>query len=612
MLKTNKKDFEILKNIYFNLYGEQKDVDKYFNELVEIIDKAKKNRSNDLKELDKQREVDNTWYMSNKQVGIMLYVDLFKKDLKAVEKKIPYLKELGITYVHLMPILKMPKVNNDGGYAVSSYNEIDTRFGSMKDFEDLTKAFRKNGISVCLDFVINHTSNEHIWAKKAIQGEQKYMDMYYFFDDEGVVREYEKNMIEIFPKVAPGSFTYVDECKKYVMTTFYNYQWDLNYKNPYVFNMIAKEILFLANKGVEILRLDAIPYIWKKMGTLCRGLEEVHSIIKMFKIIVKNTTPALIFKGEAIVEPSEILLYFGGEDGNGCDTMYNAELMTLLWNSLATKNTTLLRRVIESNPKIPSDRTWINYVRCHDDIGWGFNEGLVREIGEDPFLHKQFLINFYNGNFDGSYAKGELYEFDEKTLDARTSGTLASLCGLEKAIDEKDEYQAELAVKRILMMHSVIFSFSGIPVIYSGDEIATLNDYSYKEVEGKSHDSRWLHRVKMEWDFDKLHDSQKVVYEKLKKLIFVRKENEVFTSNVVVNAFDTYNKHVLGLHKTVNNEKLVLLTNFTQNEQIVSKESLRNIYFGGEFTDLIQGKKVNLSENIILGPYEFLWLIKRG
>ncbi len=604
----NKKDFETLRNIYFDLYGSCENSEDNFNELIEIVSEAKKNRSSDLKNLDKKRIDNPTWYMNNEQVGMMLYVDLFNGNLKGVKEKIPYLKELGITYVHLMPILKMPKDNNDGGYAVSSYREIDNRFGTMDDFEELAMEFRKNGMSICLDFVINHTSNEHEWAKKAINGEEKYMKMYYMYDDKNVVDEYEKEMIEIFPKVAPGSFTYVEECKKYVMTTFYNYQWDLNYKNPYVFNMITKEILFLANKGVEILRLDAIPYIWKEIGTLCRGLEEVHKLIKMFKIIVKNTTPSMVFKGEAIVEPSEILLYFGGDDDNGCDTMYNAELMTLLWNGLATQNTTLLRRAIESNPTIPDNKTWINYVRCHDDIGWGFNETLVREIGEDPFAHKQFLINFYKGNLPYSFAKGELYEFDEKTLDARTSGTLASLCGLEKALEEKDNYQKELAVKRILMLHSVIFSFSGIPVIYSGDEIATLNDYNYKKVSNKAHDSRWLHRVEMNWDFENLEESQKFIFNKLKDMIFTRKANNIFNAEIKINTFNTDNKSVLGLYKSYRDEKLLVLTNFSKTEQVIKRETLSNIYFGGEFEDLLQGKRVNLQNDIIIGPYEYLWL----
>ncbi len=602
----NKSEFELLHEIYFNLYENCEDVEKNFKQLTKIIEEASKTRSKELKKLDEKRCENKNWYMSNKQVGIMLYVDLFNDDIKGVIEKIPYLKELGITYVHLMPILKMPKVNNDGGYAVSSYNEIDERFGTMKDFENLTKNFRENDISVCLDFVINHTSNEHKWALKAAKGEKKYMDMYYMYDNENIVHEYEKTMIEIFPKVAPGCFTYNEQCKKYIMTTFYNYQWDLNYKNPYVFNMIVKEILFLANKGVDILRLDAIPYIWKEIGTLCRGLPNVHKLIKMFKIIIKNTAPSMIFKGEAIVEPSEILLYFGDE--NGCDTMYNAELMTLLWNGLATQNTTLIKRVIETNPQIPVNKTWINYIRCHDDIGWGFNENLVRELGEDPFKHKQFLINFYKGNLPYSFAKGELYEFDEKTLDARTSGTLASLCGLEKALMEKDDYQKELSVKRILMLNSVIFSFTGIPVIYSGDEIALLNDYSYKDVSGKSNDSRWLHRVPMNWHFESLEDTQKIVLNKMRKIIKARKENEIFRGDIALNTVDTYNKHVLGLYKNYNNEKLLLLTNFTKNEQIVTKEAVQSIYFGETYTDLIQGKKVDLSKDILLAPYEYLWL----
>ncbi len=597
-----------IKNLYYKLYGNHKGVDKYYNEFLSIINEMYLKRSTELKELDKKRYMDCSWYMNNNMVGMMLYVDLFNKDLSGLKEKINYLKDLGITYVHLMPLLKMPKDNNDGGYAVSSYTNIDNKFGDMADFEEITSLFRKNGISTCIDFVINHTSNEHTWAEKAKKGENKYMDMYFMFDDKATTEEYEKTMIEVFPKVSPGNFTWSEECNKYVLTTFYNFQWDLNFKNPFVLNKIIEKILFLANKGVEILRLDAIPYIWKELGTNCRGLSPVHDIVQIYKLVVESITPSMIFKGEAIVEPDEILSYFGGIEGKECTTMYNASLMTLLWNSLATKNTLLLKNSLSKNPELSEKSLWINYVRCHDDIGWGFDEVEVRNLGEDPFLHKQFLINFYNGNYPNSFAKGELYEFDEKTMDARTSGTLASLCGLEKGIIELDEYQQELAVKRILLLHSVIFSYSGIPVIYSGDEIAQLNDYTYKENPSKAHDSRWLHRPKMNWDFDNLHYTQKTVFNKLSKLIKVRKQYEIFNSNIKSNIFDTRNKNILGFSKDNKKEKAILLFNFNNYEEVIPCETFEHQGLFGIYKDLNQGKKVDVNNNVVLGPYEYLWL----
>ncbi len=597
-----------IKKLYYKLYDNKKDVDKYYNEFLNIVNEMYLKRSNELKNMDKERDGDCTWYMTNNMVGMMLYVDLFNKNLKGLKEKIEYLKNLGITYVHLMPLLKMPKDNNDGGYAVSSYTNIDNKFGDMEEFEEITSLFRKEGISTCIDFVINHTSNEHTWAKKAQKGEKKYMDMYFMFDDKSTTEKYEQTMIEVFPKVSPGNFTWCEECNKYVLTTFYNFQWDLNFSNPFVLNKIIEKILFLANKGVEILRLDAIPYIWKELGTTCRGLSQVHDIVRIYKLVVESVTPSMIFKGEAIVEPNQILSYFGGAEGKECTTMYNASLMTLLWNSLATKNTQLLENSLRKNPELPEKSLWINYVRCHDDIGWGFDEIEVRNLGEDPFLHKQFLINFYNSNYPNSFAKGELYEFDEKTLDARTSGTLASLCGLEKGILELDEYQQELAVKRILLLHSVILSYSGIPVIYSGDEIAQLNDYSYKENPSKANDSRWLHRPMMTWDFNSLHHTQKTVFNKLCKLIKARKEFEIFNSNIKSNFFDTRNRSVLGFTKNNKKDNAILLFNFNNFEEVIPCEAFKEHCLFGMYQDLNQGKKVNVNNNVVLGPYEYLWL----
>jgi len=358
-----------LENSYYELYGTN-DIIKYrWKQLLSIMEHAKNTRSSALKQADKQG---NSWYQSEKMVGMMLYVDKFSENLVEFEKRIDYLAELGITYVHFMPLLKSREGNNDGGYAVSDYLKVDDKFGTMEQLERVMKLLKEKGIRTCIDFVLNHTAKEHIWVKKFKEGEPDYNDMYFMFDNDTIPKEYEKNMTEIFPEVAPGNFTYYPDINKYVMTRFYEFQWDLNYHNPQVFNKIVEVMLTLANKGVDIFRLDAIPYMWKELGTNCMNLPNVHKLIGMMYHIVQQICPSVIFLGEAIVEPYEIVKYFGNNQWKECNVMYNASFMVLLWNSMATRNVQLMERSLSIDYGIPADGTWINYVRCHDDIGWGF------------------------------------------------------------------------------------------------------------------------------------------------------------------------------------------------------------------------------------------------
>lgn len=605
---------ELLNN-YKSLYGNDERFEEKFTSLIESMEKAFINRKPSLRTLDIQRENDSSWFLSQKQVGYMLYLDLFCKDLKGLRSKINYLKELKITYLHIMPLLKMPKEHNDGGYAVSSYEEIDNRFGNMDEFEKILDMFRDAGISVCLDFVINHTSKEHKWALKAKKGISEYENMYFIYDTDEIPNEFEKTVPEVFPKVSPGNFTYYADMDKYVMTSFYEFQWDLNYHNPVVFNEIAKSILNLANRGVEIFRLDAIPFMWKELGTTCRNLPEIHTLVETYKLIAKIVCPGVIFKGEAIVAPDEILSYFGGLEGKECNTMYNASFMVLLWNSIATKDTGVMIETLKQSPTIPKEATWINYIRCHDDIGWGFEENILKQFNFDPFSHKQFMINFFRGDFYGSFAKGELYEFDETTLDARNSGTLASLCGLEKALLNKDKYQQELAEKRIAMLHKIILAYSGIPVLYSGDELAQLNDWNYLNIKNKCGDSRWLHRPSFNWEKAKNRNNLGTIagrtFTEIKNAIDTRGKHNIFRSDILSTPFYTSEKSIFSFKKRSHNEELLVLSNFSENPVYVKTQELFKEGFFEQLTDLLQGKVVDLTEEkILVGPYECLWLYK--
>lgn len=596
------------KQNYYDIYEKNENTDLRYNQLLDIIQKAKTDRPLWLVEQDKSG---NDWYLSEKMVGMMLYVDRFCNDLYEMEKKIDYFVELGITYVHFMPLLKSREGNNDGGYAVSDYLNVEPRLGNMKQLQKVVKMFKQKGIRTCIDFVLNHTAKEHIWAQECKKGNKDFENMYFMFDDDTIPKEYEKTMTEIFPEVAPKNFTYYDDIKKYVMTRFYEFQWDLNYANPQVFNKIVEVLLTLANKGIDIFRLDAIPYMWKEVGTNCMNHTNVHKLLKMMYSIIQDVCPSVVFLGEAIIEPKEIVKYFGDAEQKECNVMYNASLMVLLWNSIATRDVRLMERSLSKKYDVPKDAVWINYARCHDDIGWGFEQDILRQIGFDPEAHKQFMIQFMLGKYPGSFSIGELYEFNPVTLDARNSGTFASMCGLEQALNEKHQYKIELAIKRILLLNSIIISYTGIPLLYSGDEIGQLNDWSYKTHKDIAGDSRWLHRGNMNWKaaenrFDISTIESKIFYG-IKKMIDIRKNCAFFRSDIQSIPIDMGNKAVFGFHKE---DKMIMLANFSEQEQWV--DTYRFNWFGlkEELTDAITARKVNLNDNqILLGPYEYLWLM---
>lgn len=594
------------KEYYYQFYGDRDDVDQKYHELMEIIAEAKKTRSPELKKQDKKG---NKWYFSQNNVGIMLYVDKFSKNLKGFEKRIDYLVDLGVTYVHFMPLLKSREGNNDGGYAVADYLDVDSKFGTMKQFEKVIALLKEKGIRTCIDFVLNHTAKEHIWAKKFIAGDPEYDDMYIAFDNKEICDQYEATLTEIFPEVAPKNFTYYPEINKYVMTRFYEFQWDLNYASPQVFNEIAKVLVTLANKGIDIFRMDAIPYMWKKLHTSSMNLPEVHTLLRMYEMIAEEVCPSVIFLGEAIVEPHEIVKYFGSKEEKECQVMYNASMMVLLWNSLATKDVRLMSKSLLKDYGTPEDGVWINYARCHDDIGWGFEKEIISELGFDPEMHKQFIIQYMLGTYPGSYAIGELYEFNPVTLDARNSGTMASLCGLEQAIIEKDHYKLELAIKRILLLNAIMISYSGIPLLYSGDEIGLMNYWKYKEDPDIAGDSRWLHRPPFDWKkAAKRHDvgtNEGKIFTAIQQMIKVRKKYKEFHSLLHSYPIELSNQTVFAFHKE---GKMLVLANFSQIEQKIDGQELSWFGLPEEMHDMLQGKKVSLHGPIVLGPYEYLWL----
>ncbi len=599
--------FARLFGLLLQLYGDRYDFFYHLEELLALALQSWTERPDDLQALDTAREADPCWYQSNQMLGGVCYVDLYAGSLAAIREKILYMKELGLNYLHLMPLFRCPAGENDGGYAISSYREVDPSLGTMEELRRLASDLRHEGISLVLDLVFNHTSNQHEWAQRARAGETEYQDYYLTFPDRTAPAAYEAHLREIFPDSRTGAFTFLPELRRWVWTTFHSYQWDLNYANPAVFRRMAGEMLFLANVGVEVLRLDAVAFTWKKMGTSCENLPEAHTIVRAFNAVARIAAPALLFKSEAIVHPDDVARYISPEE---CQLSYNPLLMALLWNSLATRETRLLHQALHNRFQIPSGCAWVNYIRCHDDIGWTFSDEDAAQLGINGYDHRQFLNAFYTGRFDGSFARGLPFQENPRTGDARISGTAASLAGLEKALHEETAAEVELAIRRLVLVYGVILTIGGIPLIYLGDEVGTLNDYSFRNDPAKANDSRWAHRPVTDWQkMARRHDETKVegrLYERLRRLIEVRKSHGAFLGTQM-QVMKIPNDHLLGYVRQGEGERILILANFSETPQSFAGNLLRLYGASYTMTDLLTGRQV-AAQDMTLGPYDFLCL----
>ncbi len=571
------------------LYMELYDNSAMYEELCSNLRLFYRERKKELKDSDAKRERDPDWYRRNDMLGMMFYIDNFAGNLDGVREKLDYLEECGVNYIHLMPFLKSPKGRSDGGYAVSDFREVEESLGSMEELEELTDTCRKRKISVCMDFVMNHTSEDHEWAKRARAGEQEYRDRYFFFDNADIPEQYERTVPQVFPTTAPGNFTYYPELESYVMTTFHPYQWDLNYRNPRVFNEMMYNFLFLANRGIDVVRIDAVPYIWKELGTNCRNLPQVHTIVRMMRIISEIVCPGVLLLGEVVMEPEKVAPYFGTPEKPECHMLYNVTTMATTWHTVATRDARLLRKQLDTVASLPKSYTFLNYLRCHDDIGWGLDYGFLSQQGIDERAHKQYLNDYFLGLAGYSNSRGELYNFDPVTGDARFCGTTASMCGIEKALKEGDEAALEKAVRFTVTLHAFMFMQSGIPVLYSGDEIAQLNDYSYKEDPDKADDSRYIHRGKLDWErAANCHDTKTVegqVFTRLRQLENIRRREKVFVANAELRTLETWEQSVLCVERSFEGEKILGIFNFSEYD----KTAWINVR-DGNYEDLISGR----------------------
>jgi amylosucrase len=583
--------------LFAELYGQREDCLDQLAALLALAARSWHERPGDLKALDAAREAQPTWFLSNRMLGGVCYVDRYARDLEGVRARIPYFRELGLTYLHLMPLFLAPERNSDGGYAVSSYREVNPALGSMAQLRDLAKDLREAGISLVVDFIFNHTSNEHAWARRAAEGDPEYEGYYWIFPDRTMPDLYERTTREIFPDDHPGSFVQLPD-GRWIWSTFYSFQWDLNYANPAVFRAMAGEMLFLANVGVEILRMDAVAFIWKQVGTACESLPQAHMLLQAFNEVCRIAAPSVLFKSEAIVHPDEVVQYI---DPGECQLSYNPLQMALTWEALATRKATLLGQALERRHRIPGGCAWVNYVRSHDDIGWTFADEDAAELGIDGYDHRRFLNAFYVGRFPGSFARGVPFQENPRTGDARVSGTTASLAGLETGEPR--------AAQRILLAHSIALSTGGIPLLYLGDEVGQLNDYGYLADPDHAGDSRWVHRPPFPYDrYAERNDPDTdagTIYRGMRRLITVRRETEELAGGALV-GFHTHNEHVLGYQRPGPASRVLVLANLSEEPQTVPAEAFAALPGGA--VDLITETEVPLWTDLELEPLQFVWL----
>ena len=614
LTRLDQLSFDILEPLG-HVYGAVTDPGQLATELaLDALDAAaKRPRTQTL--LDRRREIDPAWFQRSRMIGYVCYADRFAGSLSGVRQHLDYLAELGVTYLHLMPLLRPREGENDGGYAVADYGAVDPRVGTMADLQALAGDLHERGMALCIDLVLNHTAREHEWAQNALAGEPGYREMYLIYPDRTEPDRYERTLPEVFPDHAPGSFTEVPGLG-WVWTTFHDYQWDLNYANPAVFRAMLGTMLALANRGIDVLRLDATPFLWKRMGTDCQNQPEAHQIVQAFRALTRLAVPGLVLKAEAIVSPEMLVQYLGGHDRfrPECDLAYDNQLMVMLWSALATRDVRLAEAALSRRRPAPIPTSWVTYIRCHDDIGWAVSDADAGAAGLSGAAHRRFLSDFYGAGFPGSFARGALFQDNPATGDARISGMAASLCGIEAALDAGDPGALAAAIRRLESMYAVAFSFGGIPLIYMGDEVALRNDAGWAEDPAHAHDNRWMHRPLMNWDTAaRRHDPGSLegrVFAAIRGLADARRSLLALRSGGRTELLPTENRSVLAYRRAhPRSAPFLALTNFSDVTQwvdagIIARAGLSEAVHVHSST----GQLTTGSGRIDLSPWSFVWL----
>ena len=610
----------MIHRLFAEIYAAHPEAESQFFQLIQSLIQGYLAREKGLQKRDEEKAKTGIWFLSNGLAGMSLYVDRFAGNLKSMPEKLDYLADLGVNFLHVMPIFESPQGESDGGYAVSDFRKVDARFGTLDDLISLRKKMHSQGMYLMLDIVLNHTSHHHEWARKAKTGDKFYQDFFYTYDNRRIPNEFDATMPDIFPESAPGNFTWNEEMGKWVMTVFHSYQWDLNYTNPIVFREMLENILFYGNLGVDLLRIDAPAFIWKKTGTSSQNLPEAHTLLRLIKQCVQVATPGMALLGEAIVAPKEIMKYFGTGEviAQECDFAYNATQMALQWDMLASGETQIMLNAQHEILKKPYGTSWITYTRCHDDIGLGYDDYMIAQAGKDPYQHRRFLKEYYS--FSGeqwmSPARGALFSSNPKTGDARISGTLASLCGLEKALIENNPQGIDQSIQKILLMQAHSIFLGGLPMLFYGDEVGYTNDYSYQNDPGKSYDNRWMHRPIIDWEKVGKAKAEGTIenriFSALKKMLRIRKQRDLFSDLSNITWLSPHNIHIAGFVRRKGNERMYCLYNFSDQASYLTWYAFREQGEGAEvLVDLWTDTEYRIGpdhEYLILEPHGFVIL----
>ena len=586
-----------------------------FERLTTLMRSALAARSTDLKVLDEARLLSPDWLQRPDAVGYVCYADRFAGSLAGVAERIDHLKSLGVNYLHLMPLLRPREGDSDGGYAVADYRQVDPRLGTMDDLAALAGTLRGEGISLVVDLVLNHVAREHEWARRARAGEQKYRDYFHIFADRTMPDAYEQTLPEVFPDFAPGNFTWDDEAQGWVWTTFNSFQWDLNWANPDVFAEFADIVLFLANNGVEVFRLDAIAFTWKVLGTDCQNEPPVHELTQALRAVLRIVAPACAVKAEAIVGPQDLIAYLGqGKHfGKVSDLAYHNSLMVQLWGALASRHTRLFEVALSNFPAKPASTTWATYARCHDDIGWAISDADARDAYLEGHTHRAFLAEFYAGLYPGSFARGLVFQHNPVTNDRRISGSMASLAGLEAALATGDGGQLSDAIARVNLLHTAILGFGGVPLLYMGDEIGRLNDYGYADDPEHAADNRWVHRPRMDWDAVAASEADPSIpggriLSGLRHTIGVRRRLPQLHASIESRVLPSPDSRVLLLTRDHPEGMLIEAYNFSEDVVELPTYVLRD-RLGDIAIEQISGYDYSLAPATLrIRPYQPLWL----
>ena len=600
------QELPVLRDRLSRLYGCTENFSDWLNHVVAQTVQLALARPNDLWTLDIQRASQPNWHL-NGSLGYCAYTDKFAGNLSGVRQRIAHLQDLGVTYLHLLPFLKPGTPPNDGGFAVASYDEVDPALGNNQDLQQLTQALRAAGISLCSDFVLNHVSHEHAWAVKARSGDVHYQSYFHWAHSPQEVASHEKNLIQIFPNTAPGNFTFIPEVNAWAWTTFYPYQWDLNYTQPDVFAEMSQSLLQLANLGVEAFRLDSTGFLWKRAGTNCMNQPEVHWILQAMRSLTNIAAPGVLLKAEAIMPTQDLPPYFGlGEtQGKECHVAYHSSLMSASWMALAEENTQIIQDVLSHTPALPDGCAWMTYVRCHDDIGWNVLRPELDARGPEHRTRLLHASQFFAGTVPGSYAQGAAFQASDTNVVHGTNGMTAALVGLTSA-QTTDELNA--ATSRLVMMHSLSLFVGGLPLIYMGDEWGQGNTSASEIAQRQGPDGRELHRPMFdEVGFANRHNletTQGQIFAALRAFIQAKKQYAELNARHSLRVWDTGSSAVLGLHR---GENAVGLFNFSHKVVTVNSGALGAQRSSSKAIDLISSQTVDLN-GLDIPPFSSLWL----